>query len=248
MFNNFQFGTNELIWLLLLFVNYLVILISYRMWGKVGLFIFVPISVILANIQVLKMMTLFGVNTTMGNIAYGGVFLVSDILSENYGKKMAQHIISIGFYTLISFVVIMNVVLLITPAPNDIAQPHLEIIFKAMPRIIIASLSAFVVAQNFDVWSYQVIRKLRPSYSDIWIRNNVSTIVSQMIDNVVFTLVAFLGVYPIKELVIICISTYFLKIIISILDTPYVYLAAKWKEEGKIRDITQIEEEFHEQV
>ena len=144
MFNNFQFGTNELIWLLLLFVNYFVILISYRMWGKVGLFIFVPISVILANIQVLKMMTLFGVNTTMGNIAYGGVFLVSDILSENYGKKMAQHIISIGFYTLISFVVIMNVVLLITPAPNDIAQPHLEIIFKAMPRIIIASLSAFV--------------------------------------------------------------------------------------------------------
>ena len=43
-------------------------------------------------------------------------------------------------------------------------------------------------------------------------------------------------------------STYFLKIIISILDTPYVYLAAKWKEEGKIRDITQEENEFHETV
>ena len=85
MFEHFQFGVNELIWLGLLFTNYLVILMAYRFWGRVGLFIFVPLSVVLANIQVLKMMTLFGVDTTMGNIAYGGVFLISDILSENYG-------------------------------------------------------------------------------------------------------------------------------------------------------------------
>ena len=144
MFEHFQFGVNELIWLGLLFTNYLVILMAYRFWGRVGLFIFVPLSVVLANIQVVKMMTLFGVDTTMGNIAYGGVFLVSDILSENYGKKMAKHVITIGFYTLISVMVIMNIVLLITPAPMDTAQVHLQAIFGVMPRLVVASLAAFV--------------------------------------------------------------------------------------------------------
>ena len=248
MFEHFQFGLNELIWLGLLFTNYFVILMAYRFWGKVGLFIFIPLSVVLANIQVVKMMTLFGVDTTMGNIAYGGVFLVSDILSENYGKKMAKHVITIGFYALISVMIIMNIVLLITPAPIDTAQVHLQAIFGVMPRLVVASLAAFVIAQNFDVWSYQFIRQLRPNYTDIWIRNNASTILSQMLDNVIFTLIAFLGVYPFKDLIVICVSTYFLKIIISILDTPYVYLAAKWKQKGKIRDITQKEKEFHETI
>ncbi len=233
----FQFGMNELIWLGLLFINYLIILYAYKFWGKIGLFIFVPLSVLLANIQVVKMMTLFGVNTTMGNIAYGGVFLVSDILSENYGKKIAKYVISIGFYTLISVTIIMNIVLKITPAPIDTAQVHLEAIFSFLPRLVVASLLAFVIAQNFDVWAYQAIRKLRPSYNDIWIRNNASTLLSQMLDNLVFSFAAFYGVYSVKDILIICLSTYFLKIMISILDTPYVYIAAKWYQNKKIHEI-----------
>ena len=67
IFRNFQFGTNELIWLGYLLFNYTVILLAYRYWGKVGLLIFIPVSVILANIQVLKLMNLFGITTTMGN-------------------------------------------------------------------------------------------------------------------------------------------------------------------------------------
>ena len=82
---HFQFGTNELLWLGYLIFNYTAVLLAYRFWGKVGVLIFVPLSVVLANIQVLKMMTLFGIDTTMGNIAFGGVFLVSDILSELEG-------------------------------------------------------------------------------------------------------------------------------------------------------------------
>lgn len=93
-----EFGINEIIWLGYLLFNYTAILMAYRYWGKVGLLLFVPLSVVLANIQVLKMMTLFGIDTIMGNIAFGGVFLVSDILSEIEGKKYARKIVSIGFY------------------------------------------------------------------------------------------------------------------------------------------------------
>ena len=64
-FKNFQFGTNEMLWLGYMLFNYTAVLIAYKFWGKVGLLIFVPLSVVLANIQVLKMMNLFGVETTM---------------------------------------------------------------------------------------------------------------------------------------------------------------------------------------
>ena len=84
-----------------------------------------------------------------------------------------------------------------------------------------------------------VIRKWKPDYKDIWIRNNLSTIVGQVIDNSVFTVLAFVGVYGVKELFIIAFSTYFLELFISVMDTPFVYIAALWKKQGKIKELEE---------
>ena len=236
---------NEIIWLGYLVFNYTAILLAYRYWGKVGLLIFVPLSVVLANIQVLKMMTLFGIDTTMGNIAFGGVFLVSDILSEIEGKKYARKIVSIGFVTMIFTTIVMNWAIAVKPATIDTFQTHLIAIFGmnvaelSVVRVTVASLMAFAVSQLFDVWAYQFIRKWKPDYKDIWIRNNLSTIVGQVIDNSVFTLLAFAGVYGVKELFIIAFSTYFLELFISVMDTPFVYIAALWKKQGKIKELEE---------
>ena len=82
-----------------------------------------------------------------------------------------------------------------------------------------------------------MIRNIWPSFKNIWIRNNLSTIFSQIIDNIIFTVVAFAGVFEFKILISIMFSTYFLKLIISTLDTPFVYVAAWWKKKGKIEEI-----------
>ena len=240
-----EFGINEITWLGYLLFNYTAILMAYRYWGKVGLLLFVPLSVVLANIQVLKMMTLFGIDTTMGNIAFGGVFLVSDILSEIEGKKYARKIVSIGFVTMIFTTIVMNWAIAVKPATIDTFQTHLIAIFGmnvaelSVVRVTVASLMAFAVSQLFDVWAYQFIRKWKPDYKDIWIRNNLSTIVGQVIDNSVFTLLAFAGVYGVKELFIIAFSTYFLELFISVMDTPFVYIAALWKKQGKIKELEE---------
>lgn len=242
---NFQFGTNEMLWLGYLLFNYTVILLAYRFWGKVGLLLFVPLSVVLANIQVLKMMTLFGLETTMGNIAIGGVFLVSDILSEIEGKRYARKLVTIGFITMIFTTIVMNWAIAITPGQNDTFQNHLIAIFGmkitelSVVRITVASLLAFAASQLFDVWAYQIIRKWRPSYKDIWIRNNLSTIVGQIIDNSLFTILAFWGEYPIPVLFTIAFSTYFLELFISVVDTPFVYIAAHWKKQNKIKELDE---------
>ena len=73
---------NELLWLLMLVVNFGAILVVYRLFGKIGLFIWVPIAAITANIQVLKTVEIFGLTATLGNIVYATSFLVTDILSE----------------------------------------------------------------------------------------------------------------------------------------------------------------------
>ena len=240
-----EFGINEIIWLGYLIFNYSAILLAYRYWGKVGLLIFVPLSVVLANIQVLKMMHLFGIDTTMGNIAFGGVFLVSDILSEIEGKKYARKIVGIGFVTMIFTTIVMNWAIAVKPATIDTFQPHLVAIFGmeitelSVVRITVASLAAFAVSQLFDVWAYQFIRKWKPDYKDIWIRNNLNTFIGQVIDNSLFTILAFGGVYGVKELFVIAFSTYFLELFISVMDTPFVYIAALWKKQGKIKELEE---------
>ena len=60
--------------------------------------------------------------------------------------------------------------------------------------------------------------------------------ISQILDNIVFSFLAFTGVYPFKTVIGIVFSTYLLKILISLLDTPFVYIATLWKKQGKISD------------
>ena len=235
-FRNFQFGVNELMWLGYLLLNFTAVILAYRFWGKAGLLSIVPLSIVIANIQVGKMMTLFGVDTTMGNIAFGGIYLASDILSENEGKKYARKVVSLGFASMLFTTFIMQIVLKIQVAPSDTMQGALSQVFGFMPRLAIASVTGFAASQAFDIWSYQAIRKLRPSFNDIWIRNNASTMLSQILDNIVFSFMAFLGVYSMKEIIVIIFSTYFLKVVIALLDTPFVYIATIWKNNGKVSE------------
>ena len=236
-FSQLRFGVNELLWLSYLILNFTAVVLTYRFWGKGGLLSVVPLSIVLANIQVGKLMTLFGFDSiTMGNIAFGGIYLASDILTENEGKHYSRKVVSLGFAAMLFTTFIMQIVLKINVSPDDKMQGALSAVFGFMPRLAISSVCGFAVSQSFDIWSYQFIRKFRPSYRDIWIRNNASTMISQILDNIVFSFLAFTGKYPLKTVIGIIFSTYLLKIVISLLDTPFVYIATLWKKQGKISD------------
>ena len=225
---------NELLWLAMLAINFAGILFVYRVFGKLGLFIWVPIAAIVANIQVIKYVELFGLTATLGNIVYASSFLVTDILSENHGRREANRAIAVGFVALVAMVVLMNLALVFEPDPADTAQPHLTAIFTLLPRITLASLIAYVVSQYHDVWAYHFWKRRVPGTRWIWVRNNLSTLVSQLIDSVVFTLAAFLGQVPGPVLVEIIITTYVLKAIVAVADTPLVYLASHWHRKGVV--------------
>ena len=215
---------NELLWLILLLVNFAAILLAYRIWGRLGLFIWIPVAVMVANVQVTKTIELFGITATLGNIVYASSFLVTDILSENYGKKEAGRAVIIGFFALIMFTLLMNLALFFEPSSEDFAHESLSTIFGFLPRIMLASLVAYGVSQSHDIWAFHLWKKKWPETKHLWLRNNLSTMVSQLLDSVIFSLIAFYGVFSTGVLLEIMITTYLLKWIVAALDTPFVYL------------------------
>jgi len=216
--------TNELLWVILLLLNFGAILFSYRLWGRMGLYLWIPVAVIVANIQVTKTIELFGITATLGNIVYASSFLVTDIFSENYGKKDASRAVIIGFFSLIMFTLLMNLALWFEPSPDDFAHPSMSTIFGFLPRIAAASLLAYGISQFHDVWAFHFWKKTWPHPRHLWIRNNLSTMISQLIDSLVFSLIAFYGVFNTGVLIEIIVSTYLLKWVVAVSDTPFVYL------------------------
>lgn len=227
---------NEIIFLAEMLVNFLLIIFAYRLFGKWGLIMWIPVSVIIANIQVVQTVELFGTVATLGNVVYATSFLVTDILSENYGKQEAKKAVWIGFFSLISMTLLMNITLLYVPlAGDDFAAETNEAtstIFSLMPRIALASLAAYMIAQRHDVWAFHFWKNRFPETKHLWIRNNLSTLVSQLLDSAVFVLIAFLGVFETGLLVEIFLTTYFFKFIVAAADTPFVYWGKRIQKKG----------------
>lgn len=214
---------NEILWASLIVVNFGLTLLAFRIWGKLGLFVFAILSIILANIQVLKQVQLFGLDGSMGDISYIGVYLISDILSENYGKETARKIIWLGMFSIVSVAMIMFLSLQFIPSQYDQVQQSLSNIFTIFPRLVAASLCAFFISQSYDIIAYQFWRKKFPAYRYIWLRNGMSTMISQLMDNAIFTLIAFVGTFSFHYMLQIFITSCILRTVISIVDTPFVY-------------------------
>ncbi|MDN7243991.1 queuosine precursor transporter [Planococcus shenhongbingii] len=220
---------NEYLGLGFALVNFILLLIMYKFFGKAGLFAWVALSTILANIQVTKTIEIIGLTATLGNSLYASTFLATDILNEKYGKKEAKKAVWLGFSSLLIMIVVMQFGMKFVPAESDFANDSLHTIFGLIPQLAVASMLAYLTSQHLAVYIFAAIRKVFPKDSQFWIRNNGSTLISQLLDTFIFTSIAFYGVYPFDIWWQIFISTYVLKFIVSVLDTPFGYIAKALK-------------------
>ncbi len=167
-----------------------------------------------------------------GVLAYAVTFTVTDVISEVYDKKAASTTVFIGFITQFFIIAYSFVAVLLPIAPF---QEEYNIVFNRIfgvaPNIVIASLIAYLVSQNHDVWAFHWWKeKTHGRY--LWLRNNASTIVSQFIDTLIFITLAFNvlptitgGVaVPWSTLPFIILGQYLVKVSIALFDTPFVYL------------------------
>ena len=219
---------NELLLIGQLFLFYGLVIATYRLFGKVGLLCYTVLATIAANIEVLVQINAFGMNMTLGNIMFATTFLVTDILSETGGKKWSNCAVNIGIFTSALFIVISQTWLYFTPNSLDFAMPHIGAIFGNTPRLMITGLAVYAIAQRFDVWLYHKIwhwTGFTERY--LWLRNNASTMISQLLNSFLFTFGAFYGVFPLADLFSIIITSYAIFVVTSLCDTPAVYLCRR---------------------
>ena len=188
-------------------------------------------AVIIGNIQVLKTVDFYysPEPVALGTILFSSTYLCTDILSEHFGKDKAQKNVLISFVSFLFVTIVMLVTIGFNPSANDWAQDSLENIFTPMSRFFIASMIAYLASQYFDVWLYSTIKNLTTN-KFLWLRNNLSTILSSLIDNTVFSILAWIILNPNPEtfynvIMIYILGTYILRIFIAFIDTPFMYLS-----------------------
>ena len=226
--------SNELLLILSVLLIYGTLIIWFWLFGKGGLMAFTVLTTITANIEVLILIKAFGLEQTLGNVMFASSFLATDILSELYGKKDAKRAVHIGMATSISFIILTQFWFLYAPSAADTSMEHIKAIFSSTPRMMLASILVYVIAQQFDVWAYHkwwvfTSKRCGDSRRFLWLRNNGSTLISQFLNAVLYTIGAFWGLYDVPVLISIMLSSYIIFIVTSLADTPVIYLARKMK-------------------
>jgi uncharacterized integral membrane protein (TIGR00697 family) len=229
----------ELLWITTIAVDLSFAIILFRFFGRQGLYATIIISLLLANLQGPKLTEIFGLQTSMGVILYSSIYFATDLLSERYGKLEATRAVMIGFTVSIIIIVMISISLIYLPASApETASLALSMheatatLFNFTPRFVLGSLLAYLLSQRFDVWVFHAIKE-KTNGRHLWLRNNISTMLSQAIDTIVYGVVVWWGVVDLTTAMQLALAKYLFKILIALLDTPFIYLARGWDVEDK---------------
>ncbi|QUW22644.1 queuosine precursor transporter [Sporosarcina sp. Marseille-Q4063] len=155
-------------------------------------------------------------------IIYVFTYPILDVITEAYGKKAARRTVLTGFLAQILAIVFIWIAIKLPAASFYENQQSFELIFTAGFRVTVASLVAYLVSQNLDVTIFDKLKK-RHGEKKLWVRNNLSTMASQLVDTAIFISIAFYGTMPLGVLIGMIFSQYIFKFLVAILDTPVVY-------------------------
>jgi uncharacterized integral membrane protein (TIGR00697 family) len=205
--------------ILIAVVAFSVPLLALRL-GREWLIALVPIYLITGNVFAESFFLLFGQLSSLAIPVYATTFLITDTLSEHYGKTEARRAVFVGFTGQILF---LAMTLTVTNAPifADKADAFGSV-FAILPRLILGSFVAYAISQLWDVQVFHALKERLPGKRTLWIRNILSTFTSQGIDSVIFITIAFYGV--IDNLFGFIMITWGVKVLLALLDTPFIYL------------------------
>lgn len=194
---------------------------------------FFIVSLVLANTLGTKIISLFGIRVSVGIFFIPLLFLITDIIAEVHGRQKAKAFVYISVFVLLFTLLAMYLAIKLNPHSAWPNQEAYAVVFGASLRMTIASVIAFVISQFHDVWAFHYWKK-RTKGKYLWLRNNLSTMGSQLIDTVIFMFIAFHNVAPkfnFMFIVGLIIPYYIFKVFFALIDTPLVYLGVWWLKE-----------------
>jgi hypothetical protein len=200
-------------------------------------------SLLIANIITFKLfnvplpgtMTVFGQDAIIlaaGILPYPVTFLVTDLISELYGKKRADAVVWNGFIVSLYVLVIIRLGSWVPAVGTDLRTPEevqalYDGVFGQSSRAIVASMIAYLVAQLMDVRIFHFWKRLTAG-RHLWLRNNGSTMLSQLLDSVLVVSILFWGRLPGETILHVILASYIFKVLIAAVDTPLFYVGVHW--------------------
>jgi len=163
-----------------------------------------------------------------GALTHAITFPCTDAVTEIWGASRARILVYMGF---VCFLLAMTLVYIGTMLPAasiwSTQNESYQMLFSSAPQFVLASICASFVGQLLDVSAFEWIKRITGERA-LWLRNNVSTMISQAVDTSIFYSIAFYGTIPLSDLYKLILGTYIIKLIIAALDTPLVYLVVHW--------------------
>ena len=194
------------------------------------LFAFFVASMVMVNTLGTKIISIVGIRVSVGIFFVPALFLITDIIGEVLGRAEASRFVNMATIMLVVLFVMMGVCIAVPPNESWGMQEQYAMIFGSSLRMTIASLMSFVVAQQLDVFMFSFWGKVTHG-KHLWIRNNLSTIVSQFIDTTIFEFIAFWHLndkFTTGYIFSLIIPYWLFKVVFALLDTPFCYLGVRW--------------------
>lgn len=210
----------------------LLILFMMRAFGAAGLMVYSSLAVVAANIQVQKASTFefFHEPIALGTVVFASIFYVSSILTEYYGKAEAKKAVWLSFTGMILVTVFMFFTLGFKPAVGyQESHNAMCVLFLPAPALLISSLVAYVIGQQNDIWLFTLLSKLTGGKA-LWFRTFVSTLIAAFLDNLIFSVLAWMvfASHPLPwETVFFTyiLGTYIIRLFMALMGIPFLYLA-----------------------
>jgi len=221
-----------------------------RPFGAAGMFIFVAVGIIAANVQVLKAASFgfYAAPIPLGTVAFSATYVATDVLTEYYGRATARKAVWLGFAAMLIMTVMMLLVMGYQPMSAEAAaesgmewalpnHDHIMALYLPQATLLIAGLASYLISQLNDIFLFQKIRQWT-GRGQLWVRACGSTAISALIDNIVFSTLAWM-VFPwllgqheqvvgFGTLVFTYIlGTYWIRLAMALLEAPFIY-AARW--------------------
>ena len=217
---------NNLLLVVEIVTLFTMLLVSLKLFGKNGLFAWVALAAVFANVVQGKNAMILGFYAGIGHVLFSSNFLATDILNECYSQEDAKKAVKIGLYANILYIIVMIIALHYTPSEIDtMAQPMAQM-FGLNIRIATSSMFWYLISNLGDVWLYNKLKEVTGG-KYMWLRNNVATILFNCLENFGFAFFAFGGIYGTSQILSIAVASTVVEIVVGICDTPFLYIAKR---------------------
>ena len=185
---------------------------------------------LVSNVMAVKVISIFGfIYFDAGTITFPFAYMLGDVLTEIWGYRTAKKVIWITFLCNILLVCCTQIGVWL-PSPDYLSETTnaYNHIFTYVPRIVLASLTGFLLGELSNAWLMEKI-KIKMRGRHLWVRTISSSIVGYLFDTLPFVLIAFVGVVSTHDLLMMILFQYFAKLFIEVIfGTPMAYVAIHW--------------------